>query len=443
MTLSGTYTFPRGFVWGTATSSHQVEGSNHNNDWSVWEEQPGKILNGDKAGLASGWWSGKWKDDLDRAVETGQNAHRLSIEWSRVQPTPDSWDEDAIEFYRQLLRGMHQRSLMPFVTIHHFTNPIWVTEFGGWENPEVIGWFEAYTRKIVAALKEYCKLWVTINEPNVYWFNGYVLGVFPPGKQDIPAAFKVAVNLVKAHAAAYKAIHELQPAAEVGIAHNAQTIIPERTWLPFDNWGAAIVSRAFNASFPEAIRNGKLSILHRSERVPEAVGTQDYFGLNYYTQTQFRFNPFNAKGLFHELRFEKDDLLSENGFIANKPDGFYSALKWAKSFGLSIYVSENGVEDGKDTMRPRYLVEHLHQLWRAVNYNWPVKGYFHWSLVDNFEWERGWSQRFGLWGLDINTLARIRRKSVDVYQSICQDNAISSQMVQKYVPDSYPVLYPE
>lgn len=441
--LSGTYHFPRGFIWGTATSSHQVEGNNRNNDWTVWEEQPGRILNGDKAGQASGWWSGRWKDDLDRAVETGQNAHRLSIEWSRIQPTPDSWDEDAIEFYRQLLRGMQERKLMPYVTLHHFTSPLWVTEFGGWENPEVVEWFAAYTRKIVTALKEYCSLWVTINEPNVYWYSGYVLGVFPPGKQDIPAAFKVAVNLVKAHSAAYRIIHELQPNAQVGLAHNVQTITADRSWLPFDNWGAKIVSQAFNASFPDALRTGKLNMINHSARIPEAIGTQDYFGINYYTHSHFRFQPLNTKGLFHELQFRKDDLLSENGFIANKPLGFYRAIKWACQYGMPVYISENGVEDSKDTMRPRYLVEHIHQVWRAVNYNWPVKGYFHWSLIDNFEWERGWSQRFGLWGLDINTQARQRRPSVDIYQAICQENGIASEMIQRLVPDSYATIFPQ
>ena len=120
----------------------------------------------------------------------------------------------------------------------------------------------------------------------------------------------------------------------------------------------------------------------------------------------------------------------------------FESLKWANNFGLPIYITENGVEDATDDLRPRYLIEHLHQVWRAINFNYPVKGYFHWSLVDNFEWERGWSQRFGLWGLDVETQTRIRRPSVDLYAEICHQNAISSDLVQRYAPESFNQLFP-
>jgi beta-glucosidase len=134
--------------------------------------------------------------------------------------------------------------------------------------------------------------------------------------------------------------------------------------------------------------------------------------------------------------------MSETGFIAHAPDGMREALKWARGYKLPIIVSENGVEDPNDQLRPRYLVEHLHQVWRAINYNYPIKGYFHWSLVDNFEWERGWTQRFGLWGLDVETQMRTHRPSVDLYAEICRRNAISREMVEKYAPESLPVLFP-
>jgi hypothetical protein len=118
--------FPRGFLWGAATAAHQVEGNNTNNNWHAWEQQEGRIIHGDKSGLACDWWGGRWKEDLDRAAETGQNAHRFSIEWSRIQPAPDRWDEEALERYRLMLRGMLERGLMPMVTLHHFSNPLWL-----------------------------------------------------------------------------------------------------------------------------------------------------------------------------------------------------------------------------------------------------------------------------------------------------------------------------
>ena len=136
--------------------------------------------------------------------------------------------------------------------------------------------------------------------------------------------------------------------------------------------------------------------------------------------------------------------MSDTNFIANIPEGIFNSIKWAeRSYpNTPIIITENGVEDSDDHMRPRYIAQHLHQIWRAVNFNWPVKGYFHWSLVDNFEWERGWTQRFGLWGLDIDTQKRIRRPSVDFYAEICKENGISSDMVQKYCPEVFDKIFP-
>ncbi len=167
--IQATYHFPKGFLWGTATASHQVEGNNTNNNWYAWEEA-GKTVH--KSGLATDWWGGRWREDFDRAAEMGQNAHRFSIEWSRVQPTPDSWDEDALEKYRAMLRGLKERNMTALVTLHHFTDPLWLKD--GWENENIVLLFEKYVRKVVGALKEYVNVWVTINEPNVYALAGYV-----------------------------------------------------------------------------------------------------------------------------------------------------------------------------------------------------------------------------------------------------------------------------
>ena len=124
------------------------------------------------------------------------------------------------------------------------------------------------------------------------------------------------------------------------------------------------------------------------------------------------------------------------------PPASFNSIRWARRFKLPILITENGVEDPDDSLRPRYLVEHLHQVWRAITFGWQVKGYFHWSLVDNFEWERAWTQRFGLWGLDPATQARIRRPSVDIYAEICRSNGISSEMVRKYIPELTEKLFP-
>ncbi len=148
--------------------------------------------------------------------------------------------------------------------------------------------------------------------------------------------------------------------------------------------------------------------------------------------------------LFGRHFFRKDAEISEGNFLANEPEGMFEGLKWATRMfpSLPIIVTENGVEDSTDKLRPRFIAEHIHQMWRAVNFNWPVKGYFHWSLVDNFEWERGWTQRFGLWALDVETQKRTKRPSADLYAAICYDNGLSSEMVQKWCPDVMEKLFP-
>jgi len=434
--------FPTGFMWGCATAAHQVEGNNTNNNWSAWENQPGRIIHGHKAGLADDWWSGKrWKEDMDRAAETGQNAHRLSVEWSRIQPAPDRWDEGALEMYREMVRGIVQRGMTPMVTLHHFTDPLWLVEMGGWENDSAPELFAAFVRKVVEALKEYVSLWVTINEPNVYASCGYLEGSFPPGKKDVNAFARVLRNLVRGHALAYRAVHDIQKTARVGTAINYRAFWPARGWMPLDKTMTNIGHQIYNNAFAGALVNGKLNLVVKRAAIPEAAGTQDFIGVNYYTGDKITF-VLNPEKLFYERKVPEGALMSPTGFIADIPEGMFQALKWAKGFKLPIIVTENGVEDPDDLMRPRYLVEHIHQVWRAVNFSFPIKGYFQWSLVDNFEWERGWTQRFGLWGLDVEKQLRIRRKSVDVYAAICKENGITSEMVEQYVPELFPVLFP-
>jgi len=438
---SGIYTFPEGFLWGTATAAHQVEGRNTNDTWSAWEQETGRIIYGATAAVACDWWGGRWQEDFDRAQATHQNAHRLSVAWSRIQPAPDRWDESALDRYREMLIGLQSRKITPMVTLHHFSEPLWVAELGGWENEDLVALFAAFVRKTVEALRPYCKLWVTINEPDVFVYSAYIEGVFPPGKKDLKAALKVMHTMIRAHARAYAVIHELQPEARVGSAFHYRGFRPA-TWLPVDRWAAKVFHTLFNDLFPRTLQDGVFNAVVKKARIPEAAGTQDFVGINYYSCNTVRFDLLAPGKMFAHLGYPKGAVLSESGFIANIPEGLVEAVKWGNQFGLPMIITENGVEDSQDVLRPRYLLEHLHALWSIINHNYPVEGYFHWSLVDNFEWERGWTQRFGLWGLDLENQARIRRPSVDLYAEICRTNGISSETVEKYAPAAMPALFP-
>lgn len=436
-----TFHFPRGFLWGTATAAHQVEGNNTNNNWYAWE-QDGHTVH--PSGLACDWWGGRWREDLDRAVEGGQNAHRFSVEWSRIQPAQDRWDESALDHYHQMLQGMYERGLTPVLTLHHFSDPLWLSEQGGWENETAIAHFVRFVEKVVTAFKEFVNLWCTFNEPNVYATMGYVMGAFPPGRTgDMRAAQQVMVNMLRAHAAAYEVIHRLHPTARVGLVMNYRGLAPARPWLPLDRWIAGMQSHLYNDAMPQALREGIFRGLGQRVRLPEAKGRQDFLGINYYTRDLVAFAPTRPADAFARRMYRPGALMSENGFVAHEPEGMFEALKWGLQFNVPLIVTENGVEDSSDHLRPRYLAEHVHQVWRAVNFNWPVKGYFHWTLVDNFEWERGWTQRFGLWALDVETQARHKRPSADLYAAICRENGLSSQMVAQYASDALPVLFPD
>jgi beta-glucosidase len=188
--------------------------------------------------------------------------------------------------------------------------------------------------------------------------------------------------------------------------------------------------------------DGYARLLLWKKYLPTAIHTMDFFGLNYYSRDIVSFDITKPRDFFRKTSFPENAILSENKFIAHVPEAIFEAVKWTRRYNLPIYITENGVEDSGDILRPRFIIENLHQVWRAVNFNWNVKGYFHWSQVDNFEWERGWSQRFGLWGLNVETQERIRRKSVDVYASICKENGINSEMVEKYVPEILSTIFP-
>jgi beta-glucosidase len=434
------YRFPKDFLWGTATSSHQVEGNNHLNDWWEWEQQPNRILLGHRSGDACGWWDGNWAKDFDLSASDGHKAHRLSIEWSRVEPHPALWDESALDYYRQILKGALDCGLLPIVTLHHFTSPNWLVEQGGWENPEVVPLFKRYVQKVVRALKDLVGMWVTINEPNVYVVMGYFFSTFPPGVQNPLRMFKTLKNMAIAHAHAYQEIHRIDPGSLVGVAHHVRGFLPRSSSNPLDQFICRLREKLFNQAFFQTLITGRMRTLTRTISLPETRGTQDYLGLNYYTTARVRFSLRHAKNFFAESSYSPHVGVSPTGFIANEPAGLFKALSEFRNYNLPIYITENGIEDEEDRLRPTYLIEHLMQTCKAANFNWQIKGYFYWSLVDNFEWDRGWTQRFGLYQLDLPTQKRIPRPSAGLYQEICTTNTISSDQMAQFAPELLDTL---
>src|SRR5579884_3325495 len=220
--------FPKGFLWGVSTASYQVEGGNDNCQWARWESA-GRIRSaGDRSGFACDCWRNAEADfDLARAMHL--NALRLSVEWSRIEPRPGEWNDSALDRYRAMLAALHERGLRPFVCLHHFTNPIWFEEEGGFANARCVQRFGRFANHVVERLGGLCSDWVTFNEPNVYAMLGYLLGEFPPGERaKFAKTHRVLANMARAHATAYRVIHQAQPAARVGWTHNYMVFQPVR-----------------------------------------------------------------------------------------------------------------------------------------------------------------------------------------------------------------------
>ncbi len=439
--------FPKDFKWGTATAAYQVEGNSHNNQWALWEQTPGNIRTGDKAGLACDWWRNA-EADFDRMVDLGLNAHRLSVEWSRIEPREGYFDSAAIDRYRQMLLGLRQRGIEPMVTLHHFTNPIWLEEQGAWESEAVVPRFERFVAKVVQSLGDLCDMWCTINEPNIYAIMGYLTddGHMPPGRPgDFNLTLRVIRNMLLGHAAAYQTLHAHQPLARVGIAHHMRAFQALRPNNVFDRVVARLQDYAFNQSILEALTRGRWgAILGRgaSQSARAVRGTLDWFGLNYYSRTRSYFDPKRHDLLFSNIADTPDGEMSDHGYGEIYPDGLMHCLRRLARYRLPIYITENGLPDDDDNQRPAFIVRHLRVLWTAAQFNYKIQGYYHWSLIDNFEWGQGWRMKFGLYAVDPQTQARQPRNSAWLYRDIAKANALSSEIVRRHTPELSPVLFP-
>jgi len=436
MTTEKALHFPPDFRWGTATAGHQVEGEPANSDWWVWERLPGKVKDSTNAGHACDWWAGRYVEDLDLAQSMAQNALRISVEWSRVEPREGEWDDQALTRYREILSALRARGIEPMVTLFHFVSPLWLAKKGGWQNEAVVHYFERFVKYVVEALGDLVDLWCTINEPNVYAVESFLLGLWPPEKHDLQANFRVIHNQLVAHAFAYRAIHRLQPAARVGLAQHMRIFDPFKPDSTLDRWAAHMQDRLFNEIVLAPPADGVLRFpLTLNTRIPELVDSQDYIGLNYYYRDMVSFDLSQPGALFAKRFPQPGTPWSLEGWGEVYPEGLYRLLKRLQRYGKPIYITESGMPDNKDVMRPHMLLAHLAATHRALVDGVPVRGYYFWSLVDNFEWKEGFSARFGLIDLNLETGQRTIKASGKLYGEISRAGAITADMIERYAPE--------
>jgi beta-glucosidase len=331
--------FPVGFLWGTATSSYQYEGGNTNNQWYRWEQE-GHIRTGERCGTAANWWEGA-ESDFALAEHMNNNALRLSLEWSRIEPVEGQWNSGALDRYRSMLMDLRNRRMQPVVTLHHFTEPQWFADRGGFVNEENIRFFVRYVTHVLLNLRDLCDFWITINEPNVYVALGYVSGTYPPGKRDLASARRVLRNLMQAHVAAFYAILQVQPEAQIGYCLEYRLFDPARAMSPLDSGLAWLHETYFSWAILRAGETGRFTfpLALLIDPIVNAPGTRDFHGVNYYTREMVCFDPTNPSEMFVRRSALPGSVYSdpgrENGLEEIYPQGLYRVLK-------SIYQRTRG-----------------------------------------------------------------------------------------------------
>lgn len=398
--------FPHNFLWGAATSAYQVEGDNINSDWWEWEKKAGLK---ETSGLACRHYE-FYKCDFDLASLLNHNAHRLSIEWSRIEPDEGKFSEPEIEHYRNVILSLKQRNLEPIVTLHHFTNPLWFARKGGWQNNKACGYFLRYVEKTAEALCENVKYWVTINEPMVYVYHAYILGFWPPQEKSFLQAKQAKENLILSHIESYKLIHKIYRKENlnsplISIAQNMQEFVPCAATLR-NRFAVYLRDKYFNLEFIERLMRAK---------------TLDFIGINYYTRGLVETQGWSFRNLALDVCNKNHSRLNKNSLGWDiYPEGLYRLLLKLKKYGLPIFILENGICTQDDNLRWDFIREHLKNIHLAMRGGVKLLGYIYWSLIDNYEWDKGFEPRFGLIEVDYNTYKRTVRESARKYSLVCK-----------------------
>lgn len=400
--------FPNDFLWGASTSAHQVEGGNKN-DWTSFENknaismaESAKKMNffldkfSREAQKPSNYISGlasnhaeSFDSDFYLANKIGLNTYRFSIEWSRIEPEKGRFDKDAIDHYKKIVRVLKTYNIEPFVTLWHWTLPLWFAQSGGFRNRKNVKYFLRYVKRMALELKGEVKFFVTLNEPEIYSMNSYLRGLWPPQKRGIVNFYQVINNLVLAHIGSYALIKKVDPDAQVGIAKNNTYF--ELGQETFKNKMLKKVARKYwNDYFLDKIS-----------------AYQDFIGLNYYFRNRI-------DGWFNKNRNSKTSDLGWDLY----PQGIYHVLLDLGKYKKPVYITENGLADAQDKHRAWFLTETVKAIASAIDKGIDIRGYLHWSLLDNFEWDKGFWPRFGLIEVDYRTQKRTPRDSANHYAKI-------------------------
>ena len=415
--------FPKSFLWGASTASHQVEGGTHN-QWTVWElENAARLAKTakkrldwmpawedikDQAHDPENYISGKgiehyqrYKEDFKLAKSLNLNSFRFGIEWSRVEPEEGVWDEKEWQHYREYIQELLGQGLEPVMNLWHWTMPTWFTDMGAFEKRKNIKYFERFVEKACQELQiKELNYVLTLNEPNVYSSFGYLTGEWVPNKKNILTFIKVYYNLTKAHKASYKVLKSYNSKLQIGVAAQLANIQSKRPQNILDLTATRWMRYFWNWWF-----------LNRINKY------QDFVGFNYYFTDYYEWGNYKhlKKGDLSVQKQNPEQPKNDLGWYM-EPEGVYPLLVrvWAH-YKKPIMITENGLADGRDEYRRWWIEETLVAMERALSEDIKLIGYLHWSLLDNFEWAYGWWPKFGLIDVDHKTMKRTIRPSAKFY----------------------------
>lgn len=467
--------FPEGFLWGSASAAYQVEGraapdgGSIASNWSEWEDGL-HVIDHQTSGRGAGFWE-LYEEDFDRAVSLGHNAIRLGVEWARIEPERDVWDDEPLLHYLTVVQAARARGLQVFVTLYHWVVPTWVqsprTGVDLLSDPgtEFEDEFEEFARHVVPVLAADVDQWVPLNEPFTVMSAGYLSADHPPGGiLDLEGAQTAGVHFIFAHARAAAAIRELDLVdadgdtvpALVGNAAVANLFPPKDPADPDDVFASERIEYIVNDVFPEAWTSGRLDVNMDGDvddldtdppegTYPELANTLDWLGINYYGPGRAEAGAFRAIAPLHGLPLidvDKYDPLLPHNEMRREIDagGFLATLRRYRQWDLPLYITENGCSDSGDSQRPFYLLEHVRVLAVALAEGLDLRGYLHWSLTDNFEWSYGFGERFGLFRIDFadEALPREETAAARLYREITGANGIDDAIWGAWSLPRYP-----
>ncbi len=425
------FSLKEGLLLGSATAATQIEGGDKNNNWYRFAEE-GKINDGTSPYRADNHYN-LWREDIDLMAEMGLEIYRFGIEWSRIEPKRGVFDEAALKHYREEIEYMREKGIRPMLTLHHFTNPLWLEDMGAWSHKDSPDIFLEFAERVIDFLGDIVDDYITINEPNVYNLNSFFYGIWPPEHKSLSEFVKVYSNMTAAHIRAYNMIHEKRlkmgkrrDETLVSFANHLRVFEPKNKNNLWHRFCSGFMEYMFQNAITEAMMTGKCRFpVHKRKGVKRGK-YYDFIGINYYSRS-------TASGISDGVR--EDAYHNDLGWEIYHEGLIELSNRLSEKYGREypVFVTENGTCDNNDSFRSRFIYDQLKLISETEN---RIERYYHWSFMDNFEWREGECARFGIVHIDYETQKRTVNNSGKLYSSIIANKGVTDEAYEAFVKNS-------